>query len=216
MINTLIFDLDGTLLNTLEDLKDSTNFVLKKYNYPLRTIDEIRIFVGNGIEKLIERVIPEGTNNPKYSECLNLFKKHYAENMYNKTKPYNGIMDMLIKLNKNNLKIAVVSNKIDFAVKDLCKKYFGNKIQIALGSTETMKRKPAPDSVLNVMKQLKSKKEETLYIGDSDTDVKTAKNANLTCIGVTWGFRSKETLIEEGADYIIDSPDELLTLISDF
>jgi len=135
--------------------------------------------------------------------------------MFNKTKPYDGIIDMLSGLNKNNIKIAVVSNKYDKAVKKLCEKYFNGKIQVAIGESENIKKKPAPDCVLEVLKQLGAIKNESLYVGDSEVDVQTAKNAEISCVGVTWGFRSRETLICEGADYIIDAPSDLLKLIKE-
>ena len=213
MINTIIFDLDGTLLNTLEDLKDSTNFTLSRYNYSTRTEDEVRSFVGNGVDKLIERAIPEGASNPQFKECVKTFKEYYSKNMYNKTSPYAGIIDLVAELNKNNYKVAVVSNKFDKAVKELCEKYFNGKIQIAIGESENVRKKPSPDSVLEVINHLGVKKEETVYVGDSEVDIKTARNAELIIVGVTWGFRSRETLINAGADYIIDSPNDLLTLI---
>lgn len=213
MINAIIFDLDGTLLNTLEDLKDSTNFALSYYNYPPKTSEEVRNFVGNGVEKLIERAIPNGADNPNFYACVERLKDHYSKNMCNKTKPYVGIIDMLDELYRHNVKVAVVSNKFDKAAKELCKKYFNDKINIVIGESANIRKKPSPDSVLEVIKQLDAKKEETLYVGDSEVDIETAKNSNLTCISVTWGFRNREFLVNSGAKYIIDSPLELLKLI---
>lgn len=209
MIKTVIFDLDGTLLNTLEDLKESTNFALCRFGYQKRTLDEVRCFVGNGVRKLIERAVPENCKN--VDECLEVFKKNYSENMYNHTHPYNGILEMLEELHKENLKIGVVSNKFDSAVKDLCKKYFGNLIDAAIGQCDDVPKKPAPDGVLKAMKILNSDKSSTLYAGDSDVDVQTAHNAGLKCIGVTWGFRTRDYL--NGADFIVDNPDEILKIV---
>lgn len=211
--DTIIFDLDGTLLNTLFDLKESTNFALKKYGYPEKTIDEVRMFVGNGVAKLIERALPDGINNPAYKNCLEDFKKDYKIRMYNHTAPYEGILEMLEKLNAAGIKTAVVSNKFDAAVKELCKKYFGKRIPVAIGESENVKKKPAPDSVLRAMDLLHAKKNKTIYCGDSDVDVQTAKNSGLPCIGVSWGFRDKALLEKEGADYIVDSPNELISLL---
>lgn len=213
MIDTIIFDLDGTLLNTLEDLQDSTNFALKEFGYQERNIEEIRLFVGNGVAKLIERAIPQGLDNPNFEKCLAIFKKHYAENMYNKTAPYAGIIEMLTKLKLNGYKTAVVSNKFDAAVKELCKKYFGDLIKIAIGESENVRKKPAPDSVIRAMQELKSPKENCIYCGDSDVDVKTAENTGIECIGVTWGFRDYENLNTAGAKYIINTPADILKLI---
>ena len=213
--DTIIFDLDGTLLNTLFDLKESTNFALKKYGYQEKTIDEVRMFVGNGVAKLIERALPDGINNPAYKNCLEDFKKDYKIRMYDHTAPYEGILEMLEKLNAAGIKTAVVSNKFDAAVKELCKKYFGKRIPVAIGESENVKKKPAPDSVLRAMDLLHARKDKTIYCGDSDVDVQTAKNSGLPCIGVSWGFRDKALLEKEGADYIVDSPNELISLLLD-
>lgn len=214
MIDTIIFDLDGTLLNTLEDLKDSTNYALKKFGYPERTLEEVRNFVGNGVQKLIERAIPDGIYNPDFENCLNVFKKNYAENMYNKTAPYDGIIELLQNLKTLNYKTAVVSNKFDMAVKQLCKTYFGDLISIAIGEDENVRKKPFPDSVLKAIELLGSSNKTSIYCGDSDVDVKTAKNADIECIGVTWGYRSREILEENGAEFIVNKPSEILELLN--
>lgn len=213
MIHAVIFDLDGTLLNTLEDLCDSTNFALKKFGYPERTKDEIRCFVGNGVRKLIERAVPCGAGN--IDDCLDVFKKHYAENMYNKTAPYPAILELLKTLRLNGVHTAVVSNKFDAAVKELCKKYFGDFVQVAIGENEDagIRKKPAPDSVFKAMEELKVSIENVIYVGDSETDVQTAYNAEIDCIGCTWGFRSRGVLEEYGARYIVETPEEILGII---
>ncbi len=213
MINTIIFDLDGTLLNTLEGLKNSTNFALKKFNCPEITLEQTRSFVGNGVRKLIERAIPNGEKNPDFEKCLNTFKEHYSKTMYQKTVAYDGIEDMLTELKKRGIKTGVVSNKFDTAVKELCKNYFDGLIIVAIGESPNVRKKPAPDSVLKAMEILGAKPENTLYVGDSDVDIQTAKNSNLKSVGVTWGFRDRELLEEEGADFIINTPCELLELI---
>lgn len=213
MINTIIFDLDGTLLNTLEGLKNSTNFALKKFNSPEITLEQTRSFVGNGVRKLIERAIPNGEKNPDFEKCLNTFKEHYSKTMYQKTVAYDGIEDMLTELKKRGIKTGVVSNKFDTAVKELCKNYFDGLIIVAIGESPDVRKKPAPDSVLKAMEILGAKPENTLYVGDSDVDIQTAKNTNLKSVGVTWGFRDRELLEEEGADFIINTPCELLELI---
>lgn len=213
MINTIIFDLDGTLLNTIEGLKNSTNFALKKFNCPEITLEQTRSFVGNGVRKLIERAIPNGEKNPDFEKCLNTFKEHYSKTMYQKTVAYDGIEDMLTELKKRGIKTGVVSNKFDTAVKELCKNYFDGLIIVAIGESPNVRKKPAPDSVLKAMEILGAKPENTLYVGDSDVDIQTAKNTNLKSVGVTWGFRDRELLEEEGADFIINTPCELLELI---
>lgn len=207
-----IFDMDGTLLNTLEDLMISTNYALSQFNYPTHTLEEIRFFVGNGVAKLIERAIPNGLNNKNYEKCLEIFKKHYAKNMYNHTSAYAGISEMLKALKNKNIKTAVVSNKFDLAVKELSNKYFGNLIDIAIGENEQagIKKKPAPDTVFEVLNIMNLKSEDAIYIGDSDVDIMTAKNSNMPCISVTWGFRDREFLIKNNATIIVDKPEEIL------
>ena len=205
------FDLDGTLLNTLDDLADSTNYALSRFGYPTRTIDEVRQFVGNGVAKLIERAIPEGKNNPNFEKCLAIFKENYAQNMYNKTAPYNGISEMLSNLKSKGIKIAVVSNKFDLAVKELCKKYFEGFIDFAAGENEAqgIKKKPAPDTVISVLNEFNFAPEDAVYVGDSDVDIMTAKNSKMPCISVTWGFRDEKFLLENGATILINAPSEI-------
>ncbi len=211
----VIFDLDGTLLNTLDDLADSTNYALKNFGYSQRSVDEIRQFVGNGVVKLIERAIPEGHDNLNFEKCLEMFKQHYSKNMYNKTAPYLGIMAMLRDLRVKNYKIAVVSNKFDKAVKELCSLYFGQFIDLAAGEDEIhgIKKKPAPDTVFNVLTSFCAKSDDAVYVGDSDVDILTAKNSGMPCISVTWGFRDREFLTKCGAEYIIDKPDEIFEVL---
>lgn len=211
MKKIVIFDLDGTLLNTLDDLADSTNYALSKFGYPTRTIEEVRQFVGNGVAKLIERAIPDGKNNPNFEKCLSIFKENYAQNMYNKTAPYNGIIEMLSNLKSKGIKIAVVSNKFDLAVKELCKKYFEGFIDFAAGENEAqgIKKKPAPDTVISVLNEFNFAPEDAVYVGDSDVDIMTAKNSKMPCISVTWGFRDKKFLLENGATILINTPSEI-------
>lgn len=207
----VIFDLDGTLLNTLEDLTESTNFALGYFNYPLKTINEVRNFVGNGVYKLIERAIPNGKINHDFDNCVEIFKEHYKNNLYNKTAPYDGILQMLEKLKSQGLKIAVVSNKFDDAVKDLCKKYFANLIDFCAGENEVIgiRKKPAPDTVIKVLNEFGLNAKQAIYAGDSEVDIQTAKNANIECISVLWGFKDKEFLLDNGAKIFISKPDEI-------
>lgn len=209
--DTIIFDLDGTLLNTLEDLKDSVNFALKKNGFPLRTIDEVRSFVGNGIKVLMELSVPKNLDNCTLEKCLVDFRHHYEKNMKNKTKPYEGIIDLLEQL--TNYKLAIVSNKIDDAVKDLNQIYFEKYIKTAIGESKAISKKPAPDAVFKALEELNSSPKRAVYVGDSEVDVQTAKNSGLSCIGVTWGFRNRDILESHGADYIIDTPRELLKIL---
>lgn len=211
MIKTVIFDLDGTLLNTLEDLKDSTNYALVQFGFPQRSLEEVRHFVGNGVQKLIERAVPAICDKETCKKCLAVFKEHYSQNMYNHTAPYVGILDVLKKLQQNEIKIGVVSNKFDFAVKELCKKYFTDLVDVAIGQADDVPKKPAPDGVFKAMKELRAEKSLTVYIGDSEVDVQTAKNSELPCVGVTWGFRDEKDL--DGANVIVNSPEELIEAI---
>ena len=211
---TIIFDLDGTLLYTLEDLKDSVNFALSKFNYPQKTLPEIKSFVGNGVKILMELSIPNGKNNENFEECLEIFKTHYAQNMFNKTKPYDGIIEMLEKLQKLGFKTAVVSNKFDSATKKLCEKYFTEKIELAIGESENIRKKPAPDSVFKVMEILNSNKNFTYFVGDSEVDIQTAQNANIKCISVTWGYKNEEFLRKNNAEFLANSPKQILEIIT--
>ncbi|MBR6407157.1 MAG: HAD-IIIA family hydrolase [Clostridia bacterium] len=212
-IRAAIFDLDGTLLNTLDDLADSVNFALEKYNMPKRSVSEVRRFVGNGVYLLIKRAVPENTDEQTALDILDVFKKHYAENCENKTNPYDGITEMLRELKTGGIKTAVVSNKFDNAVRELCEKYFGRLIDAAIGEREGVRRKPCPDSVLEVMRTLNVEAGQSIYIGDSDVDIETAANAGLECVSVSWGFKTKEQLIGFGAKKIADNPQELLEII---
>jgi len=210
MIKAVIFDLDGTLLNTLEGLRDSTNFALRHFGYAPRTLDDIRQFVGNGVAKLIERAIPNGKSNPDYNECLKLFKENYSKTMNKTTRPYDGVLDVLKELRAKNIKIAVLSNKFDSAVKELCEKYFDGLVDIAMGESAATPPKPDPKGTNAILTQLNLTPEQTLFVGDSEVDAKTAKNADITCIGVLWGFRSQEVLQKEGVKILIDKPEELI------
>lgn len=215
MIDTIIFDLDGTLLNTLDDLTDSVNHALSHSGFPLRTIEEIRGFVGNGVARLIERAIPDGKDNPLYEETLNIFKEHYEIHCKDKTRPYDGVIPMLDEFCEKGYKLGIVSNKFDTAVKELSKLYFGDRILSSIGESEQVRKKPAPDTAYQALKELASSKENSIYVGDSDVDLATAANVPMRCISVTWGFRTRSQLIDAGADpsLMITSPQELLPLI---
>ncbi len=211
--DTVIFDLDGTLLDTLYDLRDSTNFALSFFGFPERSTDEIRAFVGNGIGNLIEKALGAGKEHPDYDKVFNKFKEHYAENCNNLTCAYNGVDELLAYLKEKGIKLAVVSNKVDFAVKELCKRYFNGIIDIAIGETEKIRRKPYPDEVEAALTLLGSKKENSLYIGDSEVDILTGKNTDIDVLAVTWGFRSKDALISAGAKFIADDTEEVKAFI---
>ncbi len=211
--DTVVFDLDGTLLNTLDDLADSVNYAMHKYGFPCRELDEVRNFVGNGVGRLMELSIPDGLNNPQYEKCLADFRSHYSGNMQNRTAAYEGINELLAELKEKGYKLAIVSNKFDKAVKGLNKVYFEDYIKVAIGESEDIRRKPAPDTVFQALEELGSTTSSVIYVGDSEVDVKTAKNSGIVCVGVTWGFRGREVLKREGADFIIDKPRELLRIL---
>lgn len=207
---TIIFDLDGTILNTLDDLADSINYALSSKGYPTHTKDDICSFVGNGIRKLVERAVPAGCTPEETDKVHKTFTSYYAEHSAVKTCPYPGIITMLTKLRDMGCKTAVVSNKGHFAVVPLCEKYFPGLFDIAIGEREGIRRKPYPDSVLEVMNQLGSDPASTVYIGDSDVDIQTAQNSGIACISVDWGFRSADFLKNSGAQVLVSDCDSLI------
>lgn len=208
---TYIFDLDGTLLSTLNDLASSTNYALRWAGMPERTIEEVRMFVGNGVKLLMERSIPEGVNNPKFEETYAKFREHYMEHNLDTTRPYDGVPELLHELKRRGKHLAIVSNKFYAATQDLAKHFFPDTIEVAIGERENIRKKPAPDTVLEALRQLNVSKEDAVYIGDSDVDIMTAKNCGLPCISVLWGFRDKDFLIEHGGSLFVEKPIEILS-----
>lgn len=215
MYDAVIFDLDGTLLNTLQDLYLSTNYALTACGFPQRSLEEIRNFVGNGVVNQIRRAVPDGTSQEEALRCQDLFRHHYEEHKYDHTEPYPGVISMLEELNRMGREIAVVSNKFDPAVKDLCGNIFSGLITIAVGEKESegIQKKPAPDMVEQVLKMLEMEAEQAIYVGDSQVDIETAHNARIPCISVTWGFRTRQELLDAGAERLIDKPWDLLEFI---
>lgn len=213
MKTAVIFDLDGTLLNTLEDLKDSTNYALQKFGFPQRTLDEVRSFVGNGLRMLIVRAVPAGTEDAVIDAVLQTMKLHYAENYHNKTRPYDGIEALLARLKAEGYPMAIVSNKADLVVALLRKLYFDTLIPVAVGETEGVLRKPAPDMVIEGLRRLGLPGAKAVYVGDSEVDLQTAQNVGIPCLSVTWGFRSIQQLEEAGAQHLVHTPEELYETI---
>ena len=209
----VIFDLDGTILNTLDDLAGATNASLNRSGYPPRTVDEVRRFVGNGIRKLVERAVPAGTSDADIDRVFTDFKKYYAVHCAEKTCPYDGIPALLSRLRADGVRTAVVSNKADFAVRELCGQYFEGLFDVVAGEKEGVRRKPAPDTVNAVLADFGLTPEQAVYVGDSDVDLETAKNAGMDCIGVAWGFRGEEFLREKGASLVVSSAEELYRAI---
>ena len=206
----VIFDLDGTILYTLEDLKDSVNYALKCHGYSERTIDEVRSFVGNGIRKLIERAVPSGIDESKIVEVHKSFTEYYEKHCADKTRPYEGIENVIKRVKDKGGLTAVVSNKADYGVQQLCSSYFDGLFDVAVGERDGVRRKPYPDAVFEVLKKLNIDKSEAVYVGDSEVDLQTAHNAGLNCISVEWGFRDRECLVENGATVIVATMQELI------
>lgn len=211
--NAIIWDLDGTLLDTLGDLAASVNAALTKNGCPTRTVEEVRSFVGNGVENLMRRALPEGREDVSFDRLFADFRAHYAIHSNDTTAPYPGVMEILQKLQQQGVKMAVVSNKLDSAVKSLCRVHFSDLIDVAIGEREGVRRKPAPDSVLQAMELLGTS--DAVYIGDSEVDIATAKNAGLPCICVSWGFRPEETLRQAGAEQLAADAVELMKLLNE-
>ena len=203
----VIFDLDGTLLDTLEDLCDSVNVTMREFSSPERSLAEVRRFVGHGAAELIAKSLKEGRDNPDYERALVFFKEYYASHAEIKTRPYDGVTDILEKMRRLNIPCAVVSNKPDATTGRLCKTYFDGLILEAVGDREGMPRKPAPDKVFATMKNLGC--ERAIYVGDSEADVLTAKNASIPCICMTWGFRDREDMEAVGGEIFCNSAKEL-------
>ena len=212
MYSTYIFDLDGTLLDTLTDLAASCNYALRTHGMPEHSIDDVRRFVGNGVRKLMERAIPDGDANPDFEATFATFREHYMVHSLDTTKPYPGIMDALAELKARGCRLAVVSNKMMAATVELCKHFFPETIEVAIGENEAegIRKKPAPDTVFAALKQLGVSGDNAVYVGDSDVDLATARNSGLPCISVLWGFRDREFLLDHGATTFITSPKELL------
>jgi len=208
--DTYIFDLDGTLLYTLDDLTVSTNYAMRAFGLPEHTVEEVRLMVGNGVRKLIERAIPQGAENPKYEEIYQTFINHYLKHSLDTTHPYDGIIDTLAELKRRGKRMAVVSNKYCTATEELCRHFFADYISVAIGESETVRKKPAPDTVNEALKRLGVSKDNAVYVGDSEVDILTAKKSGLPCISVLWGFRSKDFLVENGGTTFIRKPEEIL------
>ena len=210
--NTYIFDLDGTLLDTLGDLAAATNYALRQHGMPEHSIDDVRRFVGNGVRKLMERAIPDGAHNPDFEATFATFRQYYMQHSLDTTQPYEGISETLAALKAKGCRLAVVSNKMMAATQELCKHFFPDTIEVAIGENEAagIRKKPAPDTVYAALDVLGEGKGNAVYVGDSDVDIQTAANAGLPCISVLWGFRDKAFLTENGAKTFISTPSELL------
>ena len=220
MYNTFIFDLDGTLLNTLDDLAASVNYALRMHGMPERTLDEVRSFVGNGVRLLMERAVPEGTAHPCFEEAFATFRQYYMEHSLDTTRPYEGIPEVIHALKERGCRLVVVSNKFYAATQELIRHFFP-EITVAIGEHEAegIRKKPAPDTVFEALRQLtnsqqpipNSQRTDAVYVGDSDVDLQTARNSGLSCISVLWGFRDRDFLLAHGATTFVSRPEELLS-----
>ena len=213
MYKAVIFDLDGTLLNTLGDLATSVNHALKACGYPERTVAEVRAFIGNGVIKLMQRATPDGISQEDFDRCFESFRSYYLEHMFDTTKPYDGILPLLDSLKTHGIQTAVVSNKLHSGVVGLCKDFFGERLTCAFGVLDESERKPSPANVFKAIKEMNVEAADCVYVGDSEVDVQTANNAGLDCIAVTWGYRDLDVLKMNRPKYIIDTPEEIIKIL---
>ena len=207
-----IFDLDGTLLDTLGDLAAAVNYALRQHGLPEHSLDDVRRFVGNGVRKLMERAVPDGADNPLFDDTFASFRQYYMAHSQDTTRPYEGIPETLAALKARGCHIAVVSNKMMAATQALCSHFFPDTIEVAIGENEAagIRKKPAPDTVIAALEALGVGKDHAVYVGDSDVDIQTARNSGLPCISVLWGFRDRDFLQQNGAETFISAPSELL------
>lgn len=210
--DTYIFDLDGTLLNTLDDLASATNYALAQHGMPQHSTDDVRRFVGNGVRMLMVRAVPGGDHNTLFESALQTFREYYLQHSMDQTQPYDGIMEMLRELKRRGCRLAVVSNKFCKATEGLCRHFFRDTIEVAIGENEAagIHKKPAPDTVMEALRQLGADRDGAVYVGDSEVDIETARNSGLPCISVLWGFRDRNFLASHGAVTFAHSPHDLL------
>lgn len=213
MTKAIVFDLDGTLLDTLADLAASTNYALRSCGMPEHSIDDVRRFVGNGVRMLMTRAVPDGESNPRFDEAFSVFRQHYMQHCLDTTCPYPGIMDALAKLKEKGMMLAIVSNKMQAATEELRQHFFSQYIDVAIGESAAIRKKPAPDTVNEALRLLGISHDEAIYVGDSDVDIDTARAAMMPCASVLWGFRDRQFLLNHGATRLLSSPEELLSLV---
>ncbi|MBE5946444.1 MAG: HAD family hydrolase [Lachnospiraceae bacterium] len=211
--STVIFDLDGTLLDTLDDLTDSVNFAMRTMGWKERSKKDVRSFLGNGIRVLMKKSSPDNATEEEFEIAFKAFKEYYDIHNQDKTVPYDGMIELMKRLKLKGIKMAIVSNKVQEAVDVLKDKFFSDVLEYALGDTPGMARKPEPDSCYKALELLGSSKEDTVYVGDSEVDLETAKNAGLDCIAVLWGFRDEDYLVEQGAKVFAKNPEDIERLV---
>lgn len=210
---TIVFDCDGTLLDTLTDLRNAVNYVLRAHDLPERSVPEVKAALGNGVAHLMRQSLPDSISEAEFNTYLDEFKAYYGEHLQDYTAPYPGMLDVLDTLRAKGYKLAIVSNKIQEGITPLNKEYFGDRLPVAIGERPGLQRKPAPDMVLQALKELGSTQSKSIYIGDSEVDVATAKNSSLLCIGVTWGFRDEQLHKDLGVKYIARKAEDIVTII---
>ena len=213
MTKAIVFDLDGTLLDTLADLAASTNYALRSCGMPEHSIDDVRRFVGNGVRMLMTRAVPDGESNPRFDEAFSVFRQHYMQHCLDTTCPYPGIMEALARLREKGMLLAIVSNKMQAATEELRQHFFSQYIDVAIGESAAIRKKPAPDTVNEALRLLGISHDEAIYVGDSDVDIDTARAAMMSCASVLWGFRDRQFLLNHGATRLLSSPEELLSLV---
>lgn len=212
---TIVFDCDGTLLDTLTDLRNAVNYVLRAHDLPERSVPEVKAALGNGVAHLMRQSLPDSISEAEFNTYLDEFKAYYGEHLQDYTAPYPGMLNVLDTLRTKGYKLAIVSNKIQEGITPLNKEYFGDRLPVAIGERPGLQRKPAPDMVLQALKELGSTQDESIYIGDSEVDVATAKNSGLLCIGVTWGFRDEQLHKDLGVKYIARKAEDIVTIIEE-
>ena len=213
MKKLVIFDLDGTLLYTLEDLMNSVNFTLDLFGYPEKTLEEISSFVGNGVQHLVRQALPSHISEKDFELCFACFKDHYAKHCCEKTRPYDGIVEVLKTLKDRGIKVGIVSNKFQSAADDCCEHYFKDLYNSVMGESEICRRKPSPDGINILCDIYNVDKDDCIFFGDSEIDIKTAENAGVFCVSVLWGYRDQIFLSKNGARLFINRPDEIIDLI---
>ena len=206
----IIFDMDGTVLDTLEDLLGAMNYALERFGYPQHTLDEMRTFVGNGLRKQVERALPAGASAEEVDKVLEAFKGYYLEHLNVRTKPYPGIVDYMRFLRSKGIKVAIASNKVYEGAQLLADAHFGSLVNVCVGESNEIPKKPDPTGVEIILRLTGAGKEETLYVGDSVVDIETAKNAGLECVCVGWGFQSEAQLRAAGAGRVVFTPDDII------
>lgn len=214
MRKLVIFDLDGTLLYTLEDLMDSVNYTLEKFGYEKKTIEDVTMHVGNGVQHLVKMMLPENISDEDFKNCYECFKEYYSEHCCVKTHPYDGIIETLKLLKCRDIKVGILSNKFQAAAEEVCEYYFDGLYDIVVGESETCKRKPAPDGINIICEKFDVSKDDVLFFGDSEVDIKTAENAGVYCVSVLWGYRDREFLAENDAKVFISNPLDITDIIN--